>query len=316
MDKKTLTVLISPLFIAALILCSASALRAEEPVMLAPKLLYEISDSPASGFFQNVVSMAVDEQKGALYVLTGAPDYLAVYHNDDGLPWNQFQLDVKIASRDGVAACGGKVLILNAGGLFEMSAKGALAAPKITPSPLPKNIDEAFCDRAGRLVLVDKENLEIRRYDAKGKLDMTAANPADAGDGEKIKPPFLSIGDVATDVFGGLYAIDPKARSVVFLNDKGIPVKTVSGGGFSDVWFPFDSPSIAVDKDRNVWLINSADNTLDEYDSFGELMARIGNESDTGFRFTRPQKIFFDSFNRLYVLDSTSVSIKVFDLGQ
>lgn len=301
------------LICAAAVMAAAPVRCSAEPVWLQPALLYEITDYPATGFFQYILSISVNEEKGALYILAGTPDGLSAYHNDNGNPWSQIQMETRLSSGDRAAACGGRIWVAHGKKLFELTDKGVLSEPP--PAPLPKSIDEIFCDRSGRLLIVDRAGLEIRRYDSKGQLRMLASNPKEVDKKKPGAPVIGSIRDVASDVFGRLFILDPKSRGVLMTDEKGGPMKVITGDSFSDVHFPYDSPSIAVDSEQNVWLINSIDNTIDAYDFFGSVAKRIESITDSGFRFVKPEKIFIDSDDRLYLIDGGSVSVRVFDLG-
>ena len=73
-------------FIAAVTAVACAVRCPAEVELVEPDMLYEVKDHPDTGFFQYIVSVAVCEEEGALYVLGGAPDSLNVYHRDNGIP--------------------------------------------------------------------------------------------------------------------------------------------------------------------------------------------------------------------------------------
>ena len=92
----------------------------------------------------------------------------------------------------------------------------------------------------------------------------------------------------------------------------------ISDDRFVDLSFPYDSPSIAIDADRNIWVVNPQENTLDAYSSFGSLTKRIGrnvaNSNNFELPFSSPSQIVIDTNNILYLIDTADTTIKVYDL--
>ncbi len=293
--------------------------RGAEAEWMRPKLLYEIKDNPAVGFFQQVITGATAERDGALYVLAGIPDGVYIYHGDDGAPWHGFRLDVRLDPADRIRPCGNRIWFVHNKQLFEFSKDGKLAPPKNPLSPMPESVGDVFCDPSERTVLVDGTRSELRRYDIKGIMDLRIGPPQKSKQGSEPPkteepPAFNSISSLAIDTFGRMFVLDSRARTVFPFDQKGRPMKPVSGDRFSDTAFPFDAPSIAIDSDRNIWVVNPSENTIDAYSLFGSLVKRIKSATDNGFLFVAPREIFTDTHDRLYIIDR-SPSISVVDLS-
>lgn len=296
-----------------------------EPEWVAPKRLYEIKDNPAIGFFQRIVSMTVSDKEDALYILAGPPDGIYIYRRDNGASWKRFQLDEPLESGDRVCSCSGHVWFVHKKQLFEIAENGKPAEPKTAPAPLPDSIADAICDPAGRLLLVNGARTEFRRYDAKGVQDLRIGPPETEGDqtpgaAKASMPPFNLITDIAIDIFNRIYILDSRARTVFPFEQNGKQLKPVSDDRFSDIKFPNTSHSIAVDYDRNIWVVNPQQNSLDAYSLFGTLVKRIGNNSenidngDLGFPFITPAQIIIDADYKLYIIDSAAADVKVFEI--
>jgi hypothetical protein len=292
---------------------------------VSPNRLYEIKDNPAVGFFQRIISVAVSEKDGAIYVLAGPPYGIYTYHSDNGAPWKRIHLDEPADPADRVCPCGGRLWFVHKKQLFEIADNGKPVPPGNPPAPLPDTVGDIACDPADRLLIVNGARTELRRYDEKGKQNLrigppekNAASPQKPAAKAAPAPRSNSINAIALDAFNRIFILDSRARSIFSFDQKGKPMKPISDDQFADISFPFNSPSIAIDTDRNIWVVNPQENTLDAYSSFGSLKKRIGkngaNTSNFEFPFVAPAQIFIDAHDRLYVIDSAESAVKVFDL--
>ncbi len=320
MKFRIITLTICIIILMFSIISAPECGRGENAAYIRPKLLYEIKDNPAVGFFQRVITGAMSEKDGTLYVLAGTPDGVYVYHGDNGSPLRKFQLDKQLDPADRIRPCGKRIWFVRDKQLFELTKDGKLATPKDPLSPMPESVGDVFCDPADRTVLVDGSRTELRRYDGKGTMDLRIGPPKineqQAPDQiESAEPaPFSSIRSLAIDGFGRIFVLDSRARAVFPFDQKGRPMKPITGDKFSNTDFPYDAPSIAIDSDRNIWVVNPSENTIDAYSLFGSMIKRIESAADNGFLFVKPVEIFIDSHDRLYIIDRAP-SISVVDIS-
>lgn len=319
---KKITRTISIFFVALAALAAPAFAFSDQPEQFDPTSLYEIKESPSTGFFQYVISASVEENTDSLFVIAGPPDGIEVYYRMDGLFKRQISLPASVGAKDRVVPCAGRIWFLSGGKLLEIDRKNKAVTPANPPSPLPERIGEILCDSSERLIVTDADGKEIRRYDKKGAQDLQIGGSQIAvvdKQTEKQTPvpmPYKKISYITTDQFGRIFIFDAVKCAVFPFDQKARALPSLPKSDFQDVSFPCDSPSFAVDADRNLWFINSLQNSIDGYDSFGTLKKRIYANTDTGPRFITPSRIFIDSKNRLYVIDRASASIKVFDLNR
>lgn len=284
-------------------------------------MLYEIKESPQTGFFQYVISVAADERTEGLYILAGPPDGIEIHHGRDGAFWRRISLAFHAGPKDRVMPCAGRIWLAADGKLLEIDKKGSASPSKNPPGPLPDRIGEILCDASERIIVTNAAGTEIRRYDKDGNQDLLIGRPQKTGakqqppKNQPPPPPFKLIRSIATDPLSRIFVFDSSCTVFPF-DQKARPLPPLPESDFQDNPFPCDSPSIAIDTDRNIWFVNSMENSIDAYNSFGALVKRIYANTDFGPRFIQPSSIFIDSRNRLYVTDRASASIKAFDLNK
>jgi hypothetical protein len=314
------------IFLISVVCIRAADCRADT-VWVSPKRLFEIKDHPSAGFFQHIIWTSVSDRERAIYVLAGPPDGIYIYHREDGSSWRQIILDEQFDPGDRICACNNRLWYVHKKQLFEIADSGKPSALRNPLTPLPGEISEIACDAAERLVVVDGTRSEIRRYNSKGNMDLRIG-PQESNAAEQkqkpgakqpappAQPPYKSIRAIAIDTFNRIFVLDSHSRTVFPFDQKGKPMKPISDDRFSDSSFPYNSPSIAIDMDSNIWVVNPSENSLDSYSLFGSLSIRFGsggNIGATGFPFINPSQIIIDANDQLYVVDSATTAIKVFD---
>lgn len=151
----------------------------------------------------------------------------------------------------------------------------------------------------------DRLREEVEVYNADGKY-LRAWKPKGKL-GKHAEPLGLAFGSEG-DLYMTNVAGSKKTQDVlVFRNDKTTPIRRIGRPG--NFWFP---NGIAVSGDGNVYVADSNDGQVLIYDKSGKLVSSVARgvgEGDLGL----PRGIaLYD--NRLFVVDTTAHTIKVYDL--
>lgn len=279
-----------------------------------PEQLYEITNFPSSGFFNEIHSIGVNEADDTLCVLHDTPAVLSRYHLATGKAVDQIRITRRVEAPAEVIPFDGAIFIIAERKLNTLTQAGALRSPwkqQLGKRQIDVDLGAAYFDHT--LWLVDKkENLIFAMNSATRKLEQVYP----ATKNGKRKEPGLNIVDVATTFPNVLLVLDSRVGMVY----KFMPGGKISGLlSIKEAFTSAENPeivSIASDGNNNIWTINRADKTLDVFDSFGELTARVRDTGEFGFRFLSPADIEIDEDGRLFVVDEGSRSIKVYDISE
>ncbi len=311
--RKTIRKFIISFSLILFVVATPAYHAAAEPVWINPPLLYEIKDYPDTGYFQILISAAVNQSSGELYILSTSPDAISIYDSATGIPRRQIPLKTELMDGDAVCKCGDTLWLIHNRLLYEVDDRGELLSPWDQPTKMAPSFDGAICDRLDYLFLFNSYEAAVRRYSPTGELSWKKSS-AEPELKKGVDFPVKRINDATVDYFGRLFVLDSELRRILPFSEDGRPMVQISGDSFSDVPFPYDSPTIAIDSDKKIWMLNTSENTLDGYNMFGGLDFRIDSDTDMGPRFLTPEDIFIDEEDRLYVIDSSSSSVLVFDL--
>jgi len=289
---------------------------AQQVELIDPPLLYEITGHPRSGLFGRIVSMAIDKANQSLYVLHDEPPLVSSFFLNDGHPLEQVEIKDKVDDARGAVSCGGRLWLLHAGGLSEITAGGRLAEPGFKvgkDGQLSGDILE--CYGGDMLVVADRTRLEISLVPLKEGKASVISGVEIVGPGRPAKRIFSSIDDIAFDARGTIYVLDSKRGVVVRIDTAGKVLETIYCASPMDTILPPKPVSIAVDTELNLWTINDTENTLDVFTTFGNMAYRMESMGDSGFNFIDPGMIVCDDRDKLFLADGGVEVIKVYEAG-
>ncbi len=278
-----------------------------------PELLYEISSFPSSGFFSAIHSISINPADNILYVLHNTPAVLSRYYAATGEPIDQIRISQRVEAPAGVSLFDNTIFIISQRSLKNLTPTGSLRSPwtnTLGKRDVKVDLATAYFDQT--LWLIDTEQGIIYSLNSAAKK-LTQLYPKSKS--RKGKKPALNIIDATTAFPNVLLVLDGKSSMVYKFMANG---KMADSFSMKAAFATEDHPnivSIATDQKHNIWALNKDENTLDVFDSFGELTARVKDTGEFGFRFLSPSRIRIDDDDRLYVVDDGSRSIKVFDIS-
>ncbi len=149
---------------------------------------------------------------------------------------------------------------------------------------------------SGRIYVADTRNHQIKVFNDAGELLQSFGKHGEAP-GEFNSPTFLSIaGDK-------LYVTDTlNARAQVFTLD-GVPLQVVGRRGL----FMGDMPrpkGIAVDRDGNIYVVESYFDYLLVFNAAGDFLLPIGGTGSGVGQFYQPGGVWVDQRDRIYIADT------------
>lgn len=280
-------------------------------------LLYETDGHPDHGFFSEIHSISMDEKKRVLYVLHDTPAILSSFNGEDGLPLDKRDFAARVEPPARAEACAGKIWIIVNRRLMLLGDDNSLVPPAPGGAELPA-ADFAECSPTGELLAVDakkKELFTIPKDGAPRQIDASALDPKKHPSPKKL---FASITGVAFGPLNRLYVLDRDGGVIRSIDYAGRLLSSILLASPSGAHVPWKVSSIAADSADRIWAVNTTENSLDVYDSFGALIYRVRDmpADGGGFRFTRPAEILIDNDGRLFLSDTGSAKIAVFDISR
>ncbi len=101
-------------------------------------------------------------------------------------------------------------------------------------------------------------------------------------------------------------------KIIVFDKDSGDVVRKIGKRGSEEGEF-FKPSHITVDKDGNLYVMDSFNYRVQQFDAFGDFVNSIGYHGDTIGGFARPKGIAIDDQQHLYVVDTAFENVQIFD---
>ncbi len=189
-------------------------------------------------------------------------------------------------------------------------------------------------DNAGNLFIADSDNNAVRKVDASGKITTVVRDPSVRDSSGKIRHvTFLHPTGLAVDGSGNVFIADYRNKVVLKMDPAGkvtIAAGTLESGGYSGDGGPAtsaqlqDPVGLALDKDGNLFIADSANSVIREVDVNGIIHTVAGNKFLDGWyggdggpavdaRLNQPQGVAVDNKGNLFIADTFHSAIRKVD---
>ncbi len=159
-------------------------------------------------------------------------------------------------------------------------------------------------DSFGRVFVADTALQRVIVFDEKGRR-ITAIGRS----GELKKPSGVAINEELKRI----YVVDVyKHRVAVFNFEDGTLLFTFGQRGEDEGEFNFPT-NITVDKEGNVWVVDTMNGRVQIFDEDGNFIDEFGRLGDAPGAFARPKGIAIDSEDHIYVVDASMHVVQIFN---
>jgi DNA-binding beta-propeller fold protein YncE len=257
---------------------------------------------------QRPVSGITDEQ-GRIYVTDASRQGVFVFDERAGRldVWDRAQGVRNFVSPVGVAlGANGDVLVSDAelGFVVRLGADGTPLGT-IGEGQLRRPTGIARDPKTGRLFVADTQSHDIKVFDDRGVLLQTFGGRGEEA-GRLNYPTHISLS------LGELYVTDSiNARIQVFGASTGEHLRTLGSRGLY-VGNLVRPKGVAVDAERNVYVVESYYDNLLVYGANGEFLMPLGGTGSSTGRFFLPAGVWTDTRNRIFVADMFNGRVVVF----
>jgi DNA-binding beta-propeller fold protein YncE len=257
---------------------------------------------------QRPVSGSTDE-RGRIYVTDASRQAVFVFDEKAGRldVWERAQGVRNFVSPVGVApGANGEVLVSDAelGFVARLNADGTPLGT-IGQGQLKRPTGIARDPKTGRLFVADTQSHDIKVFDERGALVQTFGSRGEEA-GRLNYPTHMSLS------LGELYVTDTiNARIQVFGADTGEYRRTIGARGLY-VGNLVRPKGVAVDAERNVYVVESYYDNLLVYGADGDFLMPLGGTGSGTGRFFLPAGVWTDSRNRVFVADMFNGRVVVF----
>ena len=257
---------------------------------------------------QRPVGGMVDE-RGRIYVTDASRLAVFVFDEREGRldVWDRAEGLRRFVSPVGVApGADGEVLVSDAelGFVARLAADGTPRG-RIGDGALQRPTGLARDAVAGRLYVADTTAHDVKVFDDAGRLVTTIGERGEEP-GQFNDPTFLSLAG------GELYVTDSvNARVQVFAAGTGRHLRTIGTRGLF-VGNLVRPKGVAVDGERNVYVIESYYDHMLVYGEDGEFLMPLGGTGSSTGRFFLPAGVWTDERNRVFVADMFNGRVVVF----
>jgi DNA-binding beta-propeller fold protein YncE len=256
---------------------------------------------------QRPQGVTVDDQ-GRVYVTDISRQAVMVFDQKKGRldVWQMAAKNTRFKSPVGIAIdAGGDILVADAD-LHEVVRLNPAGKPVGTLGDgyLERPTGLARDAATGRVYVSDTWAHHIQVFDADGKLVQTIGGPG-VEPGQFNRPTYLYI------AHDRLYVSDTLNARIQVLTLDGKPLQTFGRRGI----FMGDTPrpkGVAVDKDGNIYVVESYYDYLLVFNAQGKLLLPIGGTGNTVGRFYLPAGIWVDKEQRVYIADMFNGRVVIF----
>ena len=164
-------------------------------------------------------------------------------------------------------------------------------------------------DEEGNIILTDKSNHRVVKYNSDGKFLLTSGKPQDCG-GEKGK--FLQPLGICLTPRKELIVCDVKKHHLKILNLKleCLHIFGQEGRGNCEFIHPRD---VAVDSTGNIHVVDCGNYCVKVFSPKFEFLRKFGKEGNGPGEFCCASSLCIDERDYMYVTDRTLGSVKIFD---
>ena len=257
---------------------------------------------------QRPVSGTVDES-GRIYVTDASRQGVFVFDEQAGKVdvWDRAQGAQNFVSPVGVAlGANGEILVADAElAMVVRLAHDGTPAGVFGKGQLRRPTGLARDARTGRIYVADTQAHAVKVFDDQGSVLQTIGQRGE-DEGEFNFPTYLSLAK------GELFVTDSiNARIQVFAADSGKYLRTIGARGLY-VGNLVRPKGVAVDAERNVYVIESYYDNMLVYDSEGRFLMPLGGTGSATGRFFLPAGVWTDDRNRVFVADMFNGRVVVF----
>ncbi len=256
---------------------------------------------------QRPQGVAVDN-RGRVYVSDISRQAVFVFDRDKGRldVWQMADKNTRFKSPVGIAiGAGGHILVADADlhKVYRLDADGKPAGT-LGDGFLQRPTGVARDPATGNIYVADTWAHHIQVFDADGKLIKTIGGPGVAP-GLFNRPTYLYI------AHDRLYVSDTLNARIQVLTLDGKPLQTFGRRGI----FIGDTPrpkGVAVDKDGNIYVVESYYDYLLVFNDQGKLLLPIGGTGNAVGRFYLPAGVWIDQQQRVYIADMFNGRVVIF----
>lgn len=196
-------------------------------------------------------------------------------------------------------------------GIAKISSSGEYLGMIVTQASLPGAVNYMAADASGNLYISQDSVIKKFANDGTFLMDIGSSGSADG--------QFTSLGGVAVDAQGRLYATDggfysygAATRIQVFNSETGEFLYKWGSYGSGNGQF-YDPNGIAVDSDSNVFVADTYNNRIQKFDSSGSFITKWGSSGSSNGRFLNAYHLVVDSSGNVYVSDGSMNRVQKFD---
>ena len=242
--------------------------------------------------------LVTDTSRGAVFVFDPAGGELLVWESAEGVR--------RFLSPAGIATSRGGVLVADAdlGIVARLDAKG-VPQRALGRGQLKRPTGLAVDAASGRIYVADTYAHDIKVFDADGVLIATLGRRGE-GDGEFNFPTHLAFAD------GELYVTDTMNNRVQVIDAASGQMRRSFGSRGLYIGNLVRPKGIAVDTERNVYVIESYYDHLLVFNRNGEFLMGFGGVGVDSGRFYLPAGVWTDPLNRVFVADMFNGRVAVF----
>ncbi len=184
--------------------------------------------------------------------------------------------------------------------IFDFEAQELIRMGGSPPGRLSKPAGIAI-DEDGTRYVADSALRRVLVYDRENRYERAVGDP------ETLKPSDVVI--IGDELF--VCSVD-EGVVVVFDKIDGTELRRIGSKGSEEgqLFFP---TNLAVDRDDNIYISDTGNARVLQFNTEGELQKQFGALGLTHGNFTRPKGIAVDQKDRLYVVDAAFENIQLFD---